>query len=409
MASPRSVSGPILLAHNRYQRPGGEDVMFETDAAILERHGHTVVRYERTNDEIDGYGPLDKARLAIDTTWSRRASGDLRAILRTAPLPAVAHFYNTFPLISPSALARCGRAGVPVVLSVANFRLTCANAYLYRDGHVCRECVGRTVKWPAVQHRCYRDSAPQSAVVASMITIHGLLGTWRRHVDVLLAMSRSVKEIIVGAGWPSDQIEVRYSVVDPDPGVRATGPDDGYALFAGRLSPEKGVATLLDAAARVPELPVRIVGDGPERSRLEEHARAARLSHVSFLGHQPRETVLTMMKRARVLVVPSAWHEPFGYVVAEAFACGLPVIASDKGALPELVDAPVGRTFPANDAAALADLLRWAVGDGEQLEPMRLASRARFEARFSADAGYASLRDVYALAAERGAQRAARR
>jgi glycosyltransferase involved in cell wall biosynthesis len=404
MAVAESDQRPILLVHNRYQQPGGEDVMFETDAATLERRGQRVLRYERSNDEIAAYGPLERARLAVDTTWSVRTHRELRRLLRDER-PAVAHFYNTFPLVSPSALAACHRAGVPVVLSVANFRLTCANAYLYRDRHVCRDCVGRPVKWPAVWHRCYHDSAAESAVVAAMITVHGAIGTWRRKVDLLVAMSDAVKDVIVAAGWPDELVVVRYSAVEPDPGPRPEGPDEGYLLFAGRLSPEKNVATLLRAAARVPDVPVRIVGDGPDRAMLEDQARAAGLGNVVFLGRRPRDEVLALMKRARALLVPSAWYEPFGYVVVEAFACGLPVIASDLGALPELVDASVGRIFPSNDDEALAAALRWAADHPEVLAPMGRAARARFEASFTSDAGYASLVAVHELAQQRFAAR----
>jgi glycosyltransferase involved in cell wall biosynthesis len=394
-----------LLVHNRYQQPGGEDVQFESDAASLERRGHAVVRYERHNDEIDGYGRLGKVRLPVETVWSRRSARDLTALLAGGDRPDVAHVYNTFPLISPSALATCHRFGVPVVLSVANYRLECSNAVLYRDGHVCEDCVRRTVKWPAVRHRCYRQSVPQSAVVASALTIHGVLGTWARHADVLLAVSDAVRDLLVGAGWPADLVHVRHNTVEPDPGPRPVGADAGFALFVGRLSPEKGIGTLVDAAAAVPDLPVRIAGDGPSRAELEERARERGAGNVTFLGRRPRPEALDLMRAARVLVVPSVWREPFGYVAVEAMACGLPVIASDAGGLRELIGPEVGRTYRAGDVAALAAHLRWAADRPEEVERLRPAARARFEATFSSEAGYDRLVELYELGAERFARR----
>ena len=404
MSRPGSTVQRALLAHNRYQQPGGEDVQFDADVALLRRHGHDVVTYERDNAEIDAYGAGQKARLAVDTVWSARSARDVTALLGDER-PDVAHFFNTFPLISPSALAACHRAGVPVVLSVPNYRFACSNSYLFRDGHVCDDCLQRTVKWPAVWHRCYRDSYGQSAVVASSLTIHRVLRTWGRHADVLLAVSDAVRDVVLEAGWPADLVHVRRNTLAADPGPRPPGPDDGTALFVGRLSAEKGVTTLIDAAATVPDVRVRIAGDGPDRPALEERRRARGATNVELLGSLPRDDVLDLMQRARVLVVPSAWREPFGYVTIEAMACGLPVIASDRGGLRELVDASVGRVFRAGDARALAEHLRWAASRPDEARALGTAARARFITEHSADAGYHRLVELYELSAARLAQR----
>jgi glycosyltransferase involved in cell wall biosynthesis len=390
----------VLLGHNTYQWPGGEDVGFAHDGALLERMGHRVVRYQRDNDEIADYGALQRARLVGTTVWSLRTQRELRALLEREHVD-VAHFRNTFPLISPSAFAACRRAGVPVVLTVPNYRLTCSNAYLYRDGHVCEDCLRRRVKWPAVLHACYHDSRPQSAVVAGMLTVHGMLRTWSRHVDVVLAVSEAVRSMLVEAGLPPDLVHVRHNLVEPDPGDRAPGPDGGFALFVGRLSPEKGLDVLLEATRAVPELPLRIAGDGPERARIERVVSVPGYEHVSLLGSVEHADVFDLMRAARVLVVPSQWHEAFGHVVAEAFACGLPVVASDLGALPELVDDTVGRVFPATDGSALAGHLRWAATQPDAVAAAGRASRRRYEELFTAEPAYRRLIELYELAGER--------
>jgi glycosyltransferase involved in cell wall biosynthesis len=403
MSSGRSTPRTVLLAHNRYQQPGGEDVGYAQNVDLLETRGHRVVRYERSNDEIAGYGLLDRARLAAGTTWSISTARALGDVLRRER-PDVAHFINTFPLISPSAFAACHRAGVPVVLTVPNFRLTCSNAYLYRDGHICEDCLHRRVKWPGVVHGCYHDSRAESAVVASMLTIHGILGTWTRHVDALLAVSGAVRDVLLEAGLPPEVVHVRHHFVSVDPGTRPAGAGD-FALYVGRLSPEKGLDVLLDAARGVPELPVRIAGDGPERARLEQRVASERLEHVTLLGHQDRAAVTRLMLTARALVVPSQWYEAFGHVVDEAFACGLPVIASDLGALPELVDATVGRVFRASDPGDLAAHLRWAASAQAEVEALGHAARRRYEERFSPAPAYERLMDLYDLAADRFSRR----
>ena len=393
-----------MLIHGAYQQRGGEDVSLDRVISMLESRGHRVVTYRRDNREILDHGVVDRARLATGTIWSLEAQRDIGALIRRER-PDVAHVFNTFPLISPAGLAACHRAGVPVVFKVPNYRLTCANAYLYRDGGRCEDCLHRTIKWPAVLHACYHGSRARSALVAGMITTHSVLRSWTRHVDVVLAVSEAVRRILVDAGIPDRCIEVCHNMVTPDPGDRSPGELGEGALFVGRLSPEKGVDVLLAAARRVPELPVRIVGDGPQRAPIEDEVRRGGLSNVELMGAVPMDRVFDLMRRARVLVVPSQWHEPFGNVVAEAFACGLPVIVSDLGALPELVPPEVGRVIGASDVGALADALRWAHGATDELAAMGRAARARYLEAFTVERAYDRTMEIYGLAAERAARR----
>jgi glycosyltransferase involved in cell wall biosynthesis len=386
----------VLLGHNTYQWPGGEDVAVTLDAGVLRAHGHDVVTYFRDNDEIAAYGIRDKARLVGETVWSRRSRRQMAAILE-AERPDIAHFHNTFPLISPSAFAACRDAGVPVVLTVQNYRVGCANAFLFRDGRVCEDCLHRTVKWPAVVHRCYHDSAAQSAVVAGMLAMHNGLRLWSRLVNVFVAVTEFGRDKLVEAGLPSDRTVVRANFADPDPGDRAPGRDDGYALFVGRLSPEKGLTTMLQAFERLPDIPLRIVGDGPLRAELEQ--AAAGNPRIEFLGQRDRDAVFELMRGARALVFPSLWYEHFPYVIVEAFASGLAVVSSTLGAMQEVVASPgLGLTFPAGDTAALAERMRWAWAHPDDMAAMGRAARQTFEARYTAAPAYDRLMEIYEMA-----------
>jgi glycosyltransferase involved in cell wall biosynthesis len=323
----------ILMVHNAYREPGGEDVVHEAERDLMLAAGHRVVRYLRSNTEIDGYGPWRRATLPARTLWAWDTHRELRALL-AAERPDIAHFTNTFPLVSPAAYDACRSAGVPVVQSLHNYRILCPAATFLRDGQICEECAVHSLR-RAVRHRCYRGSRAASAVVAGMLALHRRRRTWSEQVDGYVALTGFARERLVAGGLPPDRVNVVPNFVHPDPGERIEA--GGYALFAGRLAPEKGLDTLLQSWRRLESrVPLRIAGDGPLRPVLE--AEVARgLADVELLGPLPRGELVKVLQGARCLIVPSLWYEGFPMTIVEAFACGVPVIATRLGGLPEIV------------------------------------------------------------------------
>jgi glycosyltransferase involved in cell wall biosynthesis len=294
----------ILLVHNSYQQPGGEDIVFEQERQMLERAGHQVSLYVRHNDEIKGYGLWRKAGLALQTVWASDGYGDVRALLKRAKAD-VAHFHNTFPLVSPAAYYACREAGVPVVQTLHNYRLSCPAANFFRDGKVCEECVEHSL-WRGVRHGCYRNSRAVTATVALMLTVHRSLGTWTNLVNCYITLSAFSRRKLVDGGLPAENIFVKTNFVDPDPGARVG--DGEYAVFVGRLFPEKRVDTVLCAWELLRNrIPLLIVGGGPERTGLEKRAAENCFSSVRFLGHLDRKQTLAAIKGARFLIFSSEW------------------------------------------------------------------------------------------------------
>lgn len=388
----------ILLAHNRYRHAGGEDEVFEAERQLLLARGHDVVTYERHNDEIREQGLVGALRVAGRTIWASDSRRDLRGMLRSER-PEVAHFINTFPLISPAAYHACRAANVPVVQAVGNYRLVCPSALLRRDGRPCEDCVGRKVAWPGVIHACYRDSALASAAVAAMLSVHHAVGTFRDLVDVYLVPTAFLGAKLVEGGFPEDRIVVRPNFVS-DPGPRtSTG---RHALFVGRLSEEKGIETLLRAFARLPDVPLRIVGDGPLADRVRAAIAGGELPSGEFLGWRPRHEVLALMKDARMLVFPSECYEGLPMTVVEAFACGVPIVASRLGAMQEVVEHErTGLLFAPGDVEALAAAASRLRATPSDAERMGAAARAHYEARFAEGPAYDALLRVYQQAARR--------
>ena len=376
----------ILVVHNAYQQRGGEDVVADAEAAMLREAGHTVLEYRRHNDELLH---IPQAQALADTIWSRRTTNEVGVLIEREQ-PDVMHVHNTFPLISPSVYWTAHRCGVPVVQTLHNFRLLCPQATLLREGKPCEDCVGR-VPWRGVLHGCYRGSRTQTLGVAASVGMHRLAGTWETKISRYIALNEFCRAKFVAAGLPADRVVVKPNFVNDV--ARNTEPREGF-IFVGRLSPEKGVSTLAAAAKLVPDISITIVGDGPEAAFLKD------LPNVRCVGHLSSTEVIARISGAAALLLPSVCFESFPRTLAEAYACGTPVIASRLGALPELVTEGInGLMFSPGDAADLARVIRWASEHREPLASLGDACRLTFEQRYTKAINLARLEQIYRDAA----------
>jgi len=383
----------ILLIHNYYQLSGGEDEVFQREKRLLVRAGFQVVEYLRDNKEIRDYNPLQTISLAARTTWAWDSHRDLRELLKREK-PDIAHFHNTFPLVSPSAYYACASAGVPVVQTLHNPRLMCPAATLYRDGKPCEDCVGLAFPWPAVQHACYQGSRAKSAVVGSMLWTHRLAGTWKSKVARYIVSTKFYQGKFAAAGLPREKIALKPHFVEADPGARDRPGD--YALFIGRLAPEKGVLTLLKAWDRLKHVPLRIRGEGPLADEVQKAANAAG-SPISIVPRLSSGDLFQLIKGARFLVWPSeGLYETFGLVAIEAFSCGVPVLSSRSGAMQEVVnEGRSGVHFQPGDPDDLADKVNWAWTHPAELERMGREARLEFETKYTCEKNVEMLSEIY--------------
>jgi glycosyltransferase involved in cell wall biosynthesis len=381
----------ILSVHNSYQTPGGEDQVFAQEAELLRSHGHQVVLYHTSNEQVKGKNPLV---LLGDTIWNKRAHSELLALMRRER-PDVVHVHNTFPVISPAVYYAANDAGIPVVQTLHNFRMLCPAGTLFRDGHVCEDCIGKRVPWPGVIHGCYRNSRLATAAGAAMLATHNYKQTWSKAVSAYIALTDFARNKFIQAGFPAEKILVKPNYLQADPGVgEGTG---NYALFVGRLTAEKGISTLLEAWRQIgTELPLQIAGDGPMAPEVEKASRE--MQGVTWLKWLPREEILERMKHASALILPSTWYEPFGMILVEAFAVGLPVIASDLGSMSVIVDHQrTGLHFEAGNATSLVEAVRWFRAHPAEVALMRSQVRLEYEMKYTAERNYAQLMNIYEL------------
>lgn len=382
----------ILMVHNAYQQPGGEDVAFEQECRALLSHRHKVITYCRSNAEIAEINLLKRVATLGNVISSAQAKEDIRKLL-SKEKPEIVHVHNTFAMITPSVYEACNEKGIPVIQSIHNYRLLCPAATLFRAGRICTECEEVSL-WRSIQHGCYRHSRSTTAMVALMLNVHRARRTWSSRVTAYVVPSEFLRRKLAAA-IPADRIVVKPNFVGLDPGVRSS--TGSHALFVGRLTQEKGVLTLLRAWEKLEiDLPLLIAGDGPLRTQMEAEISRKGLRSIRLLGWSDRRAVQEAMKGAKFVIFPSEWYEPFGQTIVEAFACGTAVIGSRLAAAEEIIsDGRTGLHFVPGQADDLARKVDWASRHPHEIAEMGTAARREYEMKYTADINYAQLMAIY--------------
>ncbi|MDJ0848751.1 MAG: glycosyltransferase family 4 protein [Myxococcota bacterium] len=377
----------IAFFHNRYRTRGGEDRVVDLEMDLLRKAGHEVHAF--LVDSRDLRGPADTLRAGWESNWSHAMGRRVARFLDAHPVD-VGHVHNFFPLLTPVVHDTLRSRGVPVVQTLHNYRLVCANGLFLREGRPCEECVARG-PWNAVRHGCYRGSRLQTAAWARAATRQRARGLWRTLVDRFVAPSDFLRRKLVAAGLPDERFVVKPNPV-PDPGPPAAVGQG--AVYVGRLSPEKGVRLLLEAWRELEGESLTVVGTGAEESELRRIGRD--LPGVRFTGELAPDRVQEELARAAFLVAPSLCYENFPLAVAEAFAAGRPVVASHPSALSDLVeDGRTGLRFATGSAAELASACRRLAGSPALCAELGREARQRYEDELTPERCAAHLEEIY--------------
>jgi glycosyltransferase involved in cell wall biosynthesis len=386
----------ILIAHNFYQSsaPSGEDAVFKSECELLKKNGIDVMTYEKFNDDI--VTGLNKLKTAFTAVWSRKTYKELKNLLAKEK-PDLAHFHNIWYLITPSAYYACKDAGVPVVQTLHNYRMFCANGLLLRDGKVCEECIGN-LPWRGIKYGCYRDSRLYSTPMVLTESIYSIAGTWKDKVDAYIALTEFGKKKFTECGLPGSAIFIKPNFLSDPPEPSYSHED--YVLFLGRLSREKGISVLLDAAKKLDDLAgplkVKIVGDGPLRKELEEKVKSEKINSIEIVGKKNSGECMTLLKGARFMAMPAICYENFPMAIREAYACGKTVVASRLGAMAELVqDRRTGLLFEAGNSEDLAAKIKWMLENEEACIEMGRNARKVFEEKYTAEKNFEILMKIY--------------
>ncbi|MDO9313073.1 MAG: glycosyltransferase family 4 protein [Burkholderiaceae bacterium] len=399
-ASKETSTPKILLTHNFYRtsNPSGENQVFESEHTLLIKYKHKVETFIRNSDEICTEGTLGVIKCALATPWNPTMATAIQH--RVDELQAdVVHVHNTFPLLSPAIFHAIGKRAARV-LTLHNYRLFCPAAIPMRGGKVCTECLNKRSPIPAMVHGCYRGSRAATLPLAVSVGLHRALGTWTKQVDAFICLSEFQRELMIEAGLPREKVHVKPNFYPGNPAVMGWNERKPCVVFAGRLTAEKGVINLLRAwqawGPTAPEL--RLVGDGELRAELERMAEGL---PVRFMGQLQAEKAQAEIANARLQILPSEWFEGFPMVVREAFAFGTPSAVSNIGPLPSIVEhRKSGIVFePANPQSLLHEV-RTAWEAPGLLERLGQGARAEFESKYTEEANYAALMEIYRQAIE---------
>ena len=397
----------ILSVNKFFWQKGGSEAVFFGEKALLESRGHSVVPFSMADEKnlpsdysrffvshIDyaTAGGAAKLRSAMNIIYSFEAKSKMQQLLREFA-PDVAHFHIFQHQISPSVFGPLKKQGVPLVLTLHDLKPICPTYKMYVNNEVCEACKGRKF------YNCFLKSCTMGSRFKSLINtvemyLHYMLGYYQ-NVERYIAVSRFYRDKMIEFGFKPEQVVYIPNFIDASRFERPYG-DEGYGLFFGRLSYEKGLDHLLDAAEKVPDIPLYIAGTGPSEAQLKQAVADKGLKNIRFLGFVSGDALLDLIAKASFTVIPSIWYENCPMSVLESLALQTPVIGADIGGIPELVNDSVdGYTYEAGNSEALAGKMTRLMQDADQRAQMGKAGREKIVTDFNEEGHYQQLMDLY--------------
>ena len=378
----------VLIVHNYYQIPGGEDTVVANEKKMLEEHGHKVILYSRHNSELNSISKIKKLMLPISTVFNLKTYRDIKKLIQTENIEIV-HVHNTLNMISPSVYYAAFSCKVPVVQTVHNFRMLCPGATFFRDGKVCEECITQGL-FCAVKHKCYRGSRIQTLACVISTWIHRMLGTYKKLNYICLTVFNREKLLCLKQ-IDEKRVFVKPNFVQPEESIVPYQKRKDQMIYVGRLEEIKGVEVLLKAwkllGDDAPEL--LVCGKGPLEAWCRDYIEKNQLSKIKMLGFVPNDQVRKKIGESKALILPTQVYEGFPMTIAEAYACGTPVIGSDLGNTGSLIEeGKSGWKFQHTSEKALADAVLSAKNCAFGID-------SSYIDKYSKEANYRQLREIY--------------
>lgn len=388
----------VLVIHNAGQSnlPSGELTVVNAEVGELVKRGIEVNCHFEYNDKIINSSAV-KAAAGLNIFWSYDSYRTTQLLIEKHQ-PDVVHYHSVLPLLTASTFYACRSKGVPVVQTLHNYRWFCVEGGLYRDKAYCQDCLDRGSHRGVIE-RCSRNSLG----ISSLLTLNNEIYVRRKKlfelVDTFIAVSHFLRDKHLQAGFPAEQVVVKYNGIDASSLSKKVVPGDQRRgiTFVGRLTPAKGTAMLVEIMSRMRDVPINIVGSGPELAELNSICEANRFGHVNLLGRKNPAEALDLMATSACVVVPSVFAETFGLVAAEAMACGTPVVASNAGALEEIVGSSGGglTVSPEQGAEGFVKAIDGIITSADKIQEMGARGRNFVERNLTLESSVEKLIGIY--------------
>lgn len=388
----------VLLVHNYYQHAGGEDTVLRNEKAMLERHGHFVMLYTRSNDELRSLS--GKIKYFLSFLYSQKSYREIKKIITQNGINIV-HVHNTFPLITGAVYRAASDSGVPVVQTLHNFRFVCPGALYMREGKICEAC-DQDGLCIAIKHGCYRNSKLQTAL-SVMALLYNRRKKIYEKIDAYIALTEFNKQKFEDKfPWCRGRIYVKPNFVTVNQKQRKANTESYGYVFIGRLSEEKGIRVLLEAFSGLPGQALTMIGSGPLEQYVYEFVEQHHMQNVRILGQLSQNEVIDRLAQSKAMIVPSIWYEGFPMTIVEAFACGVPVVGSDQGNISVVVnDLENGVLFRMGEAEDLKNKILFFESNPKQVEALRDGARKTYLKYYTEPSNYERLLEIYAIASKK--------
>lgn len=391
----------ILLVHNFYQQPGGEDTVFRNEKKLLEDNGHEVITYTRDNSELKG-SFLKKILLPFITIFNTKTYFDIKKIIKEQNIDIV-HVHNTLCLISPAVFYAAIKMKIPVIQTLHNFRMQCANGLFYRDGHICEDCVKEGLIC-ALKHKCYRNSFFQTLAIVLMLKIHRFVGIYKKVNFICLTEFNKKKLLLINNKKQIvDECKVFVkpnfvfdtSSTENKNNKHSKSHNEEYYLYVGRLDYTKGIDIVLDAFAQMPDKIIHIAGSGKEV--YEDFY--SKYTNIKFLGQLSSSEVESEMSSAKALIFASRWYEGQPMTIVESYKSSLPVISCSIGNMDAIViENSTGFHFKVPDVTSLIEVMN--LFENVDVSSLRQGARKEYDKKYTDAFAYTNMIRAYALASE---------
>ena len=381
----------ILIVHNYYQIPGGEDTVVANEKKMLEEHGHRVVLYNRHNTELKEMPKLKKICIPITTIFNPRTYNEIKRIIKTEKIDIV-HVHNTLNLVSPAVYYAARALEVPVVQTIHNFRLLCPGATFYRDGHICEICMENGL-WCAIKHKCYRGNRAQTLVCVLSTWFHRMTGIYGK-INYICLTEFNRKKLLNLEQIKPEKVFVKPNFVEGEDSFNSGENQKNQFVFVGRLDKLKGIDILFEAWKRMGDTApkLRVCGSGPMEDWCKSFIRQNRVN-IEMCGFVSNKEARKMIANSKALVLATQWYEGFPMSIVEAFSVGTPVICSDFGNAGSVVDEGItGYKFECESIESIilaVEKMREKPLDREKIKEL-------YEMKYSENVNYKILSDIYA-------------